>query len=186
MIAGMLTAVPESETSTLREPQSTQHILSSLRRILRTVEVASVALEREHGVTQPQLVCLRALQQHGPMTQVELSREIHVGASTLVGVVDRLESKGLVKRVRVIEDRRKLVISLTPAGILKTESAPEPLHQQVQRGLSNLPASELDEMSITLARLAGLIDIHAERTGSPALLASGPIPKPPEQEGQGS
>src|SRR5271155_2162867 len=63
-------------------------ILRSLRRILRRVELASFELESNFGITAPQLLCLRAVVHHGPMIQNELSKEVHLSASTLVGVLD--------------------------------------------------------------------------------------------------
>jgi DNA-binding MarR family transcriptional regulator len=156
-------------------------ILRSLRQILRRVELGSHDLEVAHGVTQPQLICLRTLAQAGRSTQVELARAVHLSASTLVGILDRLEHKGLVLRTRDHQDRRRIFLSLTPAGREKVRVAPEPLHQRVQRALIGLDPAELATMASSLGRLVELLE--ARDVDATPILTSGPIPKPAALDG---
>lgn len=158
-------------------------ILSSLRRIARRIELSSIELEQCHAITQPQLVCLRAIVTAQRCTQSELSRLVHLSASTLVGVIDRLEAKGLVVRTRDQEDRRRVFLSATAAGLEKTTTAPEPLHNRVSQALATMPEDERQRIERALARLVGLLE--AEDIEDQPILSSGPIPKPPELEGQG-
>jgi DNA-binding MarR family transcriptional regulator len=159
-------------------------ILRSLRAILRRVETSSADLERRCGVTQPQLLCLRAVVAAGATTQVEVARELHLSASTLVGVIDRLEGKGLVRRTRDDGDRRRIVLQATAAGRQVAATAPEPLHQQVQQALAGLPGDELDAIAGSVERLADLIGAVPGEVAP--ILTSGPIPKPPDLEGRGA
>jgi len=57
---------------------------------------------------------LFVLWEHGPLTIHELARRVSLGKSTLTSALDRLESSGQVVRVRSAEDRRKIIIELTP------------------------------------------------------------------------
>lgn len=158
-------------------------ILSSLRRILRRVELSSADLEQAHAITQPQLVCLRAIAAAGTCTQSDLSRAVHLSASTLVGVIDRLEAKGLVTRTRDQEDRRRVFLAASEAGRAKAAIAPEPLHQRVAQALAELPPAERRRIERALARLVTLLE--AEDIEDQPILASGPIPKPADLEGRG-
>ena len=45
-----------------------EDILLALRRIMRSMDIASRQLISEHGLTTPQLLCLQHLQEQGPMT----------------------------------------------------------------------------------------------------------------------
>ncbi|MBN8526238.1 MAG: MarR family transcriptional regulator [Planctomycetes bacterium] len=155
-------------------------ILRSLRRIVRRIEGASTELEQQHGVTAPQLLCLQALRRHGSITQIELSRAVRLSAPTLVGVIDRLESKALVVRQRDAKDRRRIHLVLTDAGRDIALSAPEPLQHQLERGLDALAESERAAIAGALARLVGLLE--AEHIEAAPVLTSGPIPKPAELE----
>ncbi len=159
-------------------PGETLDILRSLRRIVRRVEAASVDLEASQGVTAPQLLCLRALVRAGHLTQIELSREVHLSASTLVGVIDRLEAKGLVTRRRDAEDRRRIHVEPTESGRRTERASPEPLQHQLERGLDALPESERDAIAKSLVRLVGLLE--AEHIDAAPMLTSGPILKPIE------
>jgi DNA-binding MarR family transcriptional regulator len=158
-------------------------ILRSLRRILRRVELASIELESSHGITAAQLLCLRAVVHHGPRTQVELSREVHLSASTLVGVLDRLEAKGLVTRTRDQLDRRRIHVAATPAGTERERQAPEPLQNHLERHLDALAEDEQAAIASSLERL--VVMLEAEHIEASPVLTSGPIPKPSDLEGRG-
>lgn len=155
----------------------TLDILRSLRRIVKRVEEASTQLEEAHGITAPQLLCLHALVRAGSLTQIELSREVRLSASTVVGVIDRLEAKGLVVRRRDAEDRRRIHVSPTEAGRAIEQAAPEPLQLQVERGLAEMAAGERAAIAGSLERLVHLLE--AERIDAAPVLISGPIPAPP-------
>ena len=57
-------------------------------------------------------------------TLSELSRQFLLDPSTLVPVVDTLENKGLIERGKDPNDRRRIPLSLTPAGTALIESLP--------------------------------------------------------------
>ena len=75
----------------------------------------SQELSRE-GLTPPQFSVLRVIAKHGAMPLNRISQEMLVTPPNITGVVDRLESRHLVKRVADEEDRRTTIIELTPEG----------------------------------------------------------------------
>jgi MarR family transcriptional regulator, 2-MHQ and catechol-resistance regulon repressor len=77
------------------------------------------------GLTVSQSYCLRDLYFKGPRTMSELAALLGVRLSTMTGVVDQLEGKGLVERVDHPEDRRSLQVRLTPEGKKLYHSAHE-------------------------------------------------------------
>ena len=78
---------------------------------------SSISLELSNeGLTHPQFSVLRVIAKHGPMSQKRISREMLVTPPNITGVVDRLESKHLVRRVANKEDRRATIIELTSEG----------------------------------------------------------------------
>ena len=73
--------------------------------------------ERLYGkLTVSQSYCLRLIYFEGPRTMSELAAALGVRLSTITGVVDQLEQKGLVVRVQHPKDRRSLRVGLTPEG----------------------------------------------------------------------
>lgn len=91
-------------------------ILRALRRITRSIALHSRQLSAVSHITAPQLMCLRTVIANGPLTATAISREIHVSPSTVVGILDRLEDKGLIRRERGREDRRIVFVTATDAG----------------------------------------------------------------------
>ena len=67
-------------------------------------------------LTEQQWRVLRVLWSAGKVTSVELSMRTLLPAPSLVGILDRLEKKGLVSRVRSVEDRRAIFVIATAKG----------------------------------------------------------------------
>ena len=70
------------------------------------------------GMTPAQTHVLRYLRQNGgQMPQRELLENLRVKPSTVNGILDRMEEKGLVERSVSGTDARQRVVALTPAGL---------------------------------------------------------------------
>ena len=131
--------------------------LRSLRRIIRAVDIHSRKLNTEYSVTTPQMICLCALAEEGAMTLTALSRQVDLSVSTVNGIVDRLESKEMVFRQRSGEDRRKVFVDLTPAGLGLCDSAPALLQDSFSRALGRLPDQEQATITLALERVVELM-----------------------------
>lgn len=132
-------------------------ILGSLRQIIQELDVQSRRLAATAAVTAPQLVCLLALAESDESTARDLSRRVHVGTSTLVGVLDRLESKGLIERRRDSVDRRRVLIRTTERGRQLAAEHPSPFGPAVDSAFERLPEAERAALADAVARLAELI-----------------------------
>ncbi|CAM5189730.1 DNA-binding MarR family transcriptional regulator OS=Castellaniella defragrans OX=75697 GN=HNR28_000829 PE=4 SV=1 [Castellaniella defragrans] len=137
-------------------------ILRALRRITRAVALHSRQLSACSHVTGPQLICLRTVIEHGPLTATAISREVHVSASTIVGILDRLEEKGLVVRERGRADRRIVFVSATEAGRQLARDTPSPLQQKLAESLQALPELEQATITLSLERVVGLIESRTD------------------------
>jgi DNA-binding MarR family transcriptional regulator len=110
-------------------------------------------LVEEQGVTMPQALALHMLHgAGGRLTARDLGRECHMLASTITGVIDRLESAGHVRRERDQQDRRVVWISLTDAGRELVDRLPT-FSDQMGQLLGTLPAKELEQMRESLRRV---------------------------------
>ncbi|MDX3896101.1 MarR family winged helix-turn-helix transcriptional regulator [Pusillimonas sp.] len=133
-------------------------ILRALRRITRSIALHSRQLAAGSNITAPQLICLRAIVEKGPMTATAISREIHVSASTVVGILDRLEDKELIRRERGREDRRIVFVSATQAGITLARETPSPLQKKLADALNELPELEQATITLSLERIVDLME----------------------------
>lgn len=165
-----------SETPPIPEGNYELRIFQSLRRIIRAIEIHSQKLSHDHQITGPQLGCLLAIKQLGALTTTRLAHTVFLSPSTVVGIVDRLEEKGLVSRTRNARDRRQVHICLTETGKLLTGSAPSPLQETLASGLKNLPALELVSITLALDKLVNLME--AGEISAAPILETGPLLAP--------
>jgi MarR family 2-MHQ and catechol resistance regulon transcriptional repressor len=107
----------------------------------------------EEGLTQPQFTALRVMARHGPTPMKTLSDELLVTAANITGIVDRLESKGLVRRAASSEDRRATIVELTTGGMRLQEAVTKKYVGFLQKALQSFSSEEQQTLSILLAKL---------------------------------
>ena len=73
-------------------------------------------LFQEFGVTEQQWRVLRVLWEQKHLTSAQISNLTLLPSPSLVGILDRLEKKDLVKRLRSTRDRREINIKITNLG----------------------------------------------------------------------
>ncbi|CAN5312625.1 MarR family transcriptional regulator [soil metagenome] len=79
------------------------------------------------GITYPQYLALLVLWEQDGLSVSELGERLFLDSGTLTPLLKRLESSGLVSRLRAIDDERRVHITLTPAGrALKEQAAKIP------------------------------------------------------------
>jgi DNA-binding MarR family transcriptional regulator len=84
-------------------------------------------LLEELGLTYPQYLAMLALWQQDGLMVSELGEQLYLDSGTLTPLLKRLETAGLVARIRAVDDERRVHISLTAAGRrLKTKAAKIP------------------------------------------------------------
>jgi DNA-binding MarR family transcriptional regulator len=74
------------------------------------------AIAGEFELSPPQVIALRLLDEHEPRAMSALATEMHCDNSNITGIVDRLESRGLVERRAAQHDRRVKHLILTESG----------------------------------------------------------------------
>jgi DNA-binding MarR family transcriptional regulator len=148
-------------------------ILQSLRRIIRAVDIHSRQLKQRYNITAPQLVCLLAVVENEVLTVATLAKEIHLSSSTVVGILDRLEEKGLVERNRDKKDRRVVKVTATKVGKEFTHSSPSPLQDKLGDSLGKLSVLEQSTIALSLKRIVEFME--AEEIDAAPILQTGGI-----------
>jgi len=133
-------------------------ILTSLRRIVRASDLYSRKLESQYNITLPQLVCLLAVAEEGPFPTSQLARRVFLSASTVVGILDRLEERGFIRRERGVADRRLVRVATTDSGKTLAGQAPSPLQDGLANALKNLPELEQATIALSLERIVELME----------------------------
>ncbi len=142
-----------TESSAARPDQGLAS-LNALRRLAQEADTHSRALADETGLTLPQLLCLRAIHDTPtpPASVASVSQDVSLAASTVSGILDRLERAGLVRRRRDRRDRRQVNLTLTPTGRERLDGVP-PLAERIHRSLQSLPDDERSRMAASLRLL---------------------------------
>lgn len=133
-------------------------ILHSIRRIIRASDMHSKELAGSYNITTPQLVTLHTVSQRGRTSINELSKIVSLDASTLVGIIDRLEAKGYVRRERSLTDRRQVAILMTEAGQAFIAQAPSPLQSALAKSLTRLTPMEQSIIAQSLERIVEMLE----------------------------
>lgn len=133
-------------------------IFMDLRRIMRAMDVYSRQLSDSHGLTGPQMLCLREIATQGSLTTGTLALAVALSPATLTGILDRLEMRGLVSRERRPEDKRRVLVSLTAHGRQMSQELPSPIQERFSSKLQNLPAEEQAAIRRSLATVARLME----------------------------
>ena len=149
-----------SDTSKDFHKKQTKEIIFSIRRLMQAGELYTKELNKIYNVSAAQLNCLLALYENGPLPPSKISKHILVNSSTMTGIIDRLENKGFVQRVRDSPDRRIITIELTTPGEMLAESAPPPLQQKIFDGLNKLSDGEIERIALTLIKLTNMLDVQ--------------------------
>lgn len=141
---------------------NTTEILIKIRKIVRSVDIESKKIQKEYGVSIPQVLCLSFLNKspNYRATQGEIRNFLNLNSSTVSGIINRLEKKGLLARLPKSGDKRVVNISLTSAGDKLFSTIPSLLHEQLSKRLKKLTNEELIRVEESLDTLVNLLDIE--------------------------
>ncbi len=138
-----------------------EEAVQSLRRIVKALHDYSTSVERRIGLTGPQLWALWELSRAGNLSLKALSARMHLDPSTVTGVVDRLQRQDLLARTPDPKDRRRVILSLTEAGIQRLKGAPHPAQGQLLHALHSMPLEEVERLNHALKQVATLMEIDS-------------------------
>ncbi|WP_281255355.1 MarR family winged helix-turn-helix transcriptional regulator [Propionicimonas paludicola] len=89
----------------------------------RAVTARYGPLLSELGLTYPQYLVMLVLWEQSPVSVGELGERLRLDSGTLSPLLKRLQAAGLVDRRRDVEDERRVLVALTPAGVSLRERA---------------------------------------------------------------
>jgi DNA-binding MarR family transcriptional regulator len=133
-------------------------VVNGLRRIVRALELYSHEVRKSFGLTGPQLWALKTLHRRGSLAIGELAEALAVEPSSLSLLLDRLEQRRLVRRVRSRDDRRFVDVGLTAAGSRAAARAPEPAQGRLLHGLRALRPKQLAALARAVRTLAAMME----------------------------
>ena len=129
----------------------------ALQRYQRSVQAFDDAVGRALGLGPTDLRCLDWLAD-GPKTAGVLATATGLRPAATTALLDRLEAKGLVERVRDDSDRRRVLVRMTEEGARSTYAMYAPLVDEGAHLLAGLTPAELARMCEILDSMRDLTD----------------------------
>ncbi|MDE2605239.1 MAG: MarR family transcriptional regulator [Burkholderiales bacterium] len=124
-----------------------------MRRIITLVAAEVDKAFEPQGLTSAQWVPLFKLYHGDARTVAELARESQLDTGAMTRLLDRLEAKGLVTRVRSSEDRRVVNLELTKEGREAAQEIPQVLCKVQNAFLQGLSVEEWQQLKDLLRRI---------------------------------
>ncbi|MBN2595674.1 MarR family transcriptional regulator [Labilibaculum sp.] len=149
-----------------------KNIIVKIRRIVRSINLESKKIQKDHGVSIPQILCLECLKNspNYQATQKSIRDQLNLNSSTVTGIISRLERKGMLARLPKIGDRRTTLIALTSTGDNLLKSTPDLLQQRLAFKLKKVSDEELELIGKSLDILVNMLEIE-DLEASPLLTA---------------
>ena len=88
-------------------------VLISLRQIIRATDIHSKKMVKKSGLTIPQIMVLKAVYELGDVTIKRISAEVSLSQATVTIILNRLEERSFVERVRSCIDKRVVNVRLS-------------------------------------------------------------------------
>jgi DNA-binding MarR family transcriptional regulator len=109
------------------------------------------------GVSMTHMHVMWLLQHHGDLPMSRMAEFLDVSLSNATGIVDRMEERGLVERVRVPDDRRVVLVRIAPGGIQALEEIEAVKQDRLQAILGHLDAQQLERLATALDDIRGAV-----------------------------
>jgi len=154
-------------------------IIDDVRRVFQAVNEQSKKAKRKTGLTGPQLWTIKTIAELSPVRVSDLARRMHLHPATVVGILNRLELQGLIKRIRTTKDRRVVHVELTDAGNALVIKAPQVAQGLLVAGLEELPLEKLQGIA---SGLQELVNILGAQELPPQLILSPEVNLPKKRE----
>lgn len=155
--------------STSPAPDTTlDRIVLELQEMISGLRCSGTGKMVKLGISMTHLHILWLLDHHGDLPMSRLADLLDVSLSNATGLVDRMEERGIVERVRVPDDRRVVLVRVAAEGIRVRDEVEAMRQDRLRAVLGRLDPTQLERV------LAATIDLRraaAEEIGTDHLVA---------------
>ena len=159
----------------LDKSQKISNIIDNLRRVFQVVNEQSKKAKRKTSLTGPQLWAIKVIANTSRIRVSDLANKMYLHPATVVGILNRLETRGFIERTRTTDDRRVVHVTLTEQGQEIVRKSPEVAQGLLVTGLETRAVKTLDVINEGLAQL---VEILGAQEIPPQLILSSEINLP--------
>ena len=143
-----------------RTPEEIPDVIDNLRRVFQVLNEYANNAEKTTGLTGTQIWGMKLVALYAPIRVSDLARRMYLHPATVVGILDRLEARGLVTRTRSLKDRRAVDITLSSAGKEIVARAPEIAQDKLVKGLETLSDEEFSRVADGMAQMVRILRVE--------------------------
>ncbi len=157
-----MTSAPKPEGSLLGSSGTGSALFHSLKSVMEEFMFLQVEITRSSGLMVYQYALMRYLKTNGPQRLTDLSRFFHVRNPTITGIIDTLQSRGLVFREDDPMDRRASRVTLSPEGNILLNSIEEKMISNLSEVVGSIDEPSALMICDFLNRIASSLKASAE------------------------
>jgi len=145
--------------SKLSRDELIQEFIAAVRASQTATEMLDHSVADYLGIDRAAYRCLDILGQEGPMTAGRLAERARLSPGAMTALLDRLEEKGLARRTRDTEDRRRVLVEVTA----ELHQRAEQLYGAPEEGAQELANYTDEQLEFLIAFLRGSVAYQDER-----------------------
>ena len=132
-------------------------VVNELHVLMGMMRCAGTGRMVKSGISMTHLHILWLLEHHGDLTMGHLADLVDVSLSNASGLIDRMEERGLVERIRVPDDRRVVLVRVSPEGARMRDEIEAIKQDQMRSILCNLDVDQLTRLVGAVGDLRGAV-----------------------------
>lgn len=131
--------------------EAIERFVADLHETMTAFRCAGTGRLIRSGVSMTHMHVLWLLQHHGDLPMSRLAELLDVSVSNATGVIDRMEERGLVERVRVADDRRVVLVRIAAGGIAAMDETDAVKADRMRSILARLDPAQLERLTAAFA-----------------------------------
>lgn len=141
-------------------PHRSAGLVRLIKHIHKLLSDDANAALKPHGISYPEYIVLMMIYgtASGTMSPSELSEAAGEKLANITRLTDQLSQKGLIRRGGSDDDRRRVEVSLAPAGLAMLEGLLPEISRLVERQVQPLSAAERSQLDKLLKKMLGGLD----------------------------
>ena len=132
-------------------------VVGELHEMIGMMRCAGTGRMVRSGISMTHLHILWLLEHHGDLTMGRLAELVDVSLSNASGLIDRMEERGLVERIRVPDDRRVVLVRVSPEGARMRDEIEAIKQDQMRSILGKLDVAQLTLLLGAVGDLRGAV-----------------------------
>lgn len=133
-------------------------VILDIRKLSRFLDKYSKYLNTNYYITLPQLLCMYELGRNENLKISDLTRLVNLNNSAVTGILDRMESKDWVTRIRKGNDRRTVYLEITELGKNQLEDILSKIGEDCFFDIAALSSGELNDLDNSLKMIMNSLD----------------------------